>query len=201
MAKTSRKTVKKGDATGHVSTRRSSEFSVEELSSDDIGYDADIEVVQPEYEDAESGNDEETRDDEGYESVDSEGQLAHRLRGLYCDPSMASSEMSVSQQSPRKGKKRMSKDMVEGTTNGLPRMARSDLEIMELSVHTDDIQPAKRQRKRLARSKTGERIVRLISKDRAENESRSGADSSTLASSPSPVEQPASPEPDMMDVT
>lgn len=170
---------------------------MEELSEDDIGYDGDIEVVKAEYDEAESGDEEYSHDGQGNESIDSEDQLSHRLRGLYCDPSMVSSE---TQPSPRKGKKRMSKEM-DGRRDAVPRQVRSELEVMELSAHTDDIQPAKRQKKRVARSKAGERTVRLISQDRAESDCRSAADSSPLAASPSPVERPASPEADMMDVT
>lgn len=168
----------------------SSHFFLEELSEDDIGYDADIEVVRPEYEDVESGNEDDAHEDEGYDSANPEDQLAQRLRGLYCDSSMASSD---TQQSPRRGRKRMSKDIEGSKAEGSVLMGRSELEVMELSVHTDDKQPAKRQKRRTARSRTGERIVRMISRDRAELATRSDAESSTLASSSSSIERQTTP--------
>lgn len=173
-----------------ASDRRSSEFSLEELSEDDVGYDADIEVVRPEYEDVDSGNDD-NHEEHGYDSETSEDHLADRLRGLYCDPSMVSSD---TQQSLKKGRKRMSKEMEGGKVKSSMQSGRSDLEILELSVHTDDKHPAKRQRNRLARSKTGERIVRLALQDRTENASKSGTDSSILASSPCLMEGMTTPE-------
>jgi len=175
--------------------RRSSQFSLEELSDDDIGYDADVEVVRPEYEDAESGNEDDTQHDEN--STDSEEHLAHRLRALYCDPNTVSSE---TQQSAKKGRKRMSKDMDGTKPRSTMRTSRSDIEIWELSVHTDDKHRAKRQRNRLARSRTGERIVQLIPQDGAENGLKSGTDSSNLAASLSIIEGPATSTSEMQDL-
>jgi len=175
--------------------RRSSQFSLEELSDDDIGYDADVEVVRPEYEDAESGNEDDTQHDEN--STDSEEHLAHRLRALYCDPNTVSSE---TQQSAKKGRKRMSKDMDGTKPRSTMRTSRSDIEIWELSVHTDDKRRAKRQRNRLARSRTGERIVQLIPQDGAENGLKSGTDSSNLAASLSIIEGPATSTSEMQDL-
>ena len=174
--------------------RRSSQFSLEELSDDDIGYDADVEVVRPEYEDAESGNEDDTPGDEN--STDSEEHLAHRLRALYCDPKTVS---SGTQQSTKKGRKRMSKDMEGTKAKSSVRNSRSDIEIWELSVHTDDKHRAKRQRNRLARSRTGERIVQLIPQHGAENGMKSGTDSSNLASSIM-VEVPATSTSEMQDL-
>lgn len=175
--------------------RRSSQFSLEELSDDDIGYDADVEVVRPEYEDAESGNEDDTQHDEN--STDSEEHLAHRLRALYCDPNTVSSE---TQQSAKKGRKRMSKDMDGTKPRSTMRTSRSDIEIWELSVHTDDKHRAKRQRNRLARSRTGERIVQLIPQDGAEDGLKSGTDSSNLAASLSMIEGPATSTSEMQDL-
>jgi hypothetical protein len=184
------------------SCHRSSGFTLEELSEDDIGYDADIEVVRPEYEDVESGNEDDHDGqedfDEGYDSQDPGEILADRLRGLYCDPKLVSTDAL---QSPKKGQKRMSRDMAGGRAEGPMLVGREDFEIMELSVHTDEKQAAKRQRKRLARSKTGERIVRLISQDRSENTSRCGAERSALASSSSSIEQTALPETEDLQMT
>jgi hypothetical protein len=178
-----------------VSRHRSSQFSLEELSEDDVGYDADIEVVRPDYEDAESGNEDDAQGDDS--SIDSEDHLADQLKGLYCDPNMVSSDP---QKSPQKGRKRMSKDM-EGTqfTSSMWN-GRSDMEILELSVHTDDNPPAKRQRNRLTGSKSGERIVRVISGEREEHEAKSGTESSTFVSSPSPIEGPATSTSEMQDL-
>ena len=175
--------------------RRSSQFSLEELSDDDIGYDADVEVVRPEYEDAESGNEDDTQHDEN--STDSEEHLAHRLRALYCDPNTVSSE---TQQSAKKGRKRLSKDMDGTKPRSTMRTSRSDIEIWELSVHTDDKHRAKRQRNRLARSRTGERIVQLIPQDGAEDGLKSGTDSSNLAASLSMIEGPATSTSEMQDL-
>lgn len=177
------------------SRRRSSQFSLEELSEDDVGYDADIEVVRPEYEDAESGNEDDVQGDDS--SADSEDHLADQLKGLYCDPNMVSSDP---QKSPQKGRKRMSKDMEGSKVTSSMRNGRSDMEILELSVHTDDNPPAKRQRNRLARSKAGERIVRLLSGEREDHGAMSGTESSTLASSPGLIEGPATSTSEMQDL-
>jgi hypothetical protein len=174
--------------------RRSGQFSLEELSDDDIGYDADVEVVRPEYEDAESGNEDDTQEDDN--STDSEEHLAHRLRALYCDPKTVS---SGTQQSTKKGRKRMSKDMEGTKTKSSMRTSRSEIEVWELSVHTDDKHPAKRQRNRLARSRTGDRIVQLIPQGGAENGMKSGTDSSNLASSIM-IEGPATSTSEMQDL-
>jgi hypothetical protein len=163
--------------------RRSSQFSLEELSDDDVGYDADVEVVRPEYEDAESVNEDDAQDDDS--SADSEDHLSHRLRGLYCDPTMVSSDAP---KSPRKGRKRMSKDMEGGKLVSSVRNGRSDLEILELSVHTDDKHPAKRQRSSLTSFKTAQRSARSALEEHEGNGLKSTTDSSTLASSPSPSE-------------
>ena len=177
---------------------RPSHFSLEELSEDDIGYDGDIEVVRPEYEDAESGSEDGAHEDEGYDSADSEDQLAYRLRGLFCDPNTPSNS---NKHSPKRGRKRMSVEM-EPTADSALRLGRSDIEIMELCVHTDDNQPTKRRKK--ARSKAGERTVRLLSLDRADNATTSRAESPALGSSPRSNEYlPTHEESDeeMMDVT
>lgn len=163
------------------SRRQSNHFSLEELSEDDIGYDADIEVVRPEYEDAESSNEDDAQDDDS--STNSEDRLAHRLRGLYCDPNMVSSDP---EKNPKKGRKRMSKDMEGPKVMSSVRNGRADLEIMELSVNTDAKHPAKRQRNSLTRSKATKGDFPSISKKREETGVKS--DSSTLASSPNSTE-------------
>lgn len=123
----------------YLRNRSSDEFLIEELSPDDMGYDADIETIKPDkYEDVESESEGMVTPDKNWESIDEE--LAARMRQL------GKNQLSPVRSSSNRGRKRMSIEMADGDTL-LGGPCSPDIEIHEVVDNTAP-SPAKRRRKK-----------------------------------------------------
>jgi hypothetical protein len=132
--------------------RKSSDgFTVEEITTDDNGYDGDIEVLRPDqYEEPES----DFEDDPAMKNFwpDTDEDLASKLRRLSCEPK------SQHQQYDR-GRKRLSSQMdEEGTQLDRHRHRHSDLEVLEIIDDQRPQRPPSKRRK--GRTPLGQRVAK-----------------------------------------
>lgn len=136
-------------------SRRSSRatLSVEELTPDDMGYDADIETLQPnEYEDADSEVEANLNEmvHPGSKSLmwpDVDGELAGQMRQLSWRQTKPTSRL----------KSKHNRDLKSGDGHSLPTHLnqygkRPELDIAEVMEGQETLPPTKRRRKRSARS-------------------------------------------------
>ncbi len=127
----------------------SDDFSIEEISADDMGYDGDVEVLHPDqYEEPES-------DFEDHQALnklwpDTDDELASKLRRLSCErgPKVAQREVID------RGRKRLSKEMDEEEK---PTAGRTEFEVSEIVDGQAAQPPAKRRRQRSGKTPLGHR--------------------------------------------
>lgn len=120
-------------------------LSVQELSPDDMGYDADVEVLRPnEYEEADSDPDDSLPI--GFKRIlwpDDDEELATKMRRLSWRQAKPIPRASSENDRPRNSKP---KDMRSRSLNQHGK--RTELEISEMADAQDSLPPAKRRRKR-----------------------------------------------------
>lgn len=120
----------------------SDELYVEELSPDDIGYDADAEVLRPDqYEEIDSDFEDDKTLPNRWPSTDEE--LARKLGLLACDPEPTESSHPDENEA---GRKRRSKEMENETPP--TREAHADFEVTEMVDGQAEQRPTKKRRKR-----------------------------------------------------
>jgi hypothetical protein len=155
---------------------------IEELSKEDMGYDADVEIVKPDqYEEPESETDGE-EENAGQDSEAMENQLAVRLRKLSCDIDHQEQEQQRSPVGDGRSRKRMSKEM-QGDP-GSSQLHLSDFEVTELIDELEHGPPAKRRQRRSLRKTTDRGLGRfydLMDYESSNSIIDSGADSPSSA--------------------
>lgn len=138
--------------------RKSSDFLIQEVPDDEIGYDADVEVLKPdEYEELES-----ERSDDAANSVESAGRpgddLVERMKSLSCN---SDTRIPLHDADSSRGRKRRSKDafgaFAADTSTG---HSESQLEVIEVGDDQDSRPRLKRARHRSRRSKLADDLVR-----------------------------------------
>ncbi|KAJ9655933.1 hypothetical protein H2198_005281 [Neophaeococcomyces mojaviensis] len=123
----------------------SSEISIEELSPDDMGYDADVEALQPDqYEEADSEPEETSTPKKKFPSIDEE--LSARMKHLGKNTSGTNSPYDGN--SMRGRKRRIVHQNSNSDQLGHGHAPTSELEVMEILDRSAISPPAKRRRKR-----------------------------------------------------
>lgn len=134
----------------------SDDYSVEEISPDDMGYDGDIEVLRPDQ----------------YEEPDSDIEDDHALRRLWpdTDDELASRFSKLrrlsSERQPRtdrqdhvdRGRKRLSREMDDEEEG--PPVGHTEIEVSELVDGQAEQPPLKRRKKRSGQTPLGRRVVK-----------------------------------------
>lgn len=131
----------------------SDDFSIEEISADDMGYDADVEVLQPDqYEDLES----DFEDDHALRKLwpDTEDELASRLRRLSCERE----PKNARREDIGRGRKRLSKEMDDEEEK--PTAGCTEIEVSEIVDGQAAPPPTKRIKKRSGKTPLGHRVVK-----------------------------------------
>ncbi|KAL2441755.1 hypothetical protein ABEF95_016482 [Exophiala dermatitidis] len=128
-------------------------FSIEELSTDDMGYDGDVEVLHPdEYEEPES----DSGDNKSLWRVwpDTDDELAGRLRRLSWEP-----HGSIITAPCRTRHKRTSQEM-EDVHDGSPLGKRTVIEVSEVLDAKSGQPPLKRRKKRISKQSIAHRLMK-----------------------------------------
>lgn len=182
---------------------------VEEISDgDDAGYDADIEVLQPDqYEDAEDS--ESTSDDENpedhtkpeSENSDSDICLVKRMEHLDCNPE-DSRDFSKPDRTARGQKRRSTEsETLHRHARNSRRPSHVELEVTELFQESDTRPPAKRRRRRSMRFRTElDRLSDSLRSTTDESE-RQGRPQVKGTSSSAPGLSPSLPANDAMEIS
>jgi len=167
----------------------SDDYSIEEISADDMGYDADVEVLHPDqYEEPES----EFEDDQALRRLwpDTDDELSSRLRRLSCErePKMAQRE------DLHGGRKRLSAEMDDEGESAA--RVNTEIEVSEL-VDGQAAQPPTKRRKRSGKTPLGHRVVRKQAHEAWTDSSDKSEDaaivSSNSYSTPEATNTPSSP--------
>ena len=123
----------------------SDEISIEELFPDDMGYDADVEALQPDqYEEAESEPEDTGTPRKKFPSIDED--LAARMKHL--GNSASEAHNPTGPDSTRGRKRRLVQQDDNSDELGPGHAATSELEVMEVLDRSARSPPAKRRRKR-----------------------------------------------------
>lgn len=177
-------------------------FSIEELSGDEIGYDGDIEIVQPDqYEEPES-------DQEGFapamvashEYTYWQCKLAEKMKALDCNSDTNDSQDFLDRPPSRKRRSREAAHNFKADNGGLD--SPEGLEIIELVNSRETAPHPKRLRRKSHRARPAEKAVPRFANVRDEAfqtpDSASAAMASAEESMNSPLEH--TPTDDAMDV-
>lgn len=177
----------------------SDELSIEEISPDDMGYDADVEVIKPDnYEEAESDFEDASTPQEDWTSVDEE--LAARMTQLGRERLMPFS------QSTGRGRKRRSVE-IEDDENLLWVPLSPEVEEQQTIDVSNHPSPAKRRRKRSKRPHSAQEAVRSNGEMWTDSSNKAGPKrrvQQDASNSSTPSEQAAATngeDDDTMDVT
>lgn len=135
------------------------ELLVEEVTSDDMGYDGDVEVLRPDNCEEVESDFEDTQPQKRLEWPDPEEELARKLTGLRCDPPSPNS----SKPDPAdRGTKRESvaMDYEDTRTRSRPHVTKPELEVSELFEGQVEQPPQKRRKKRNSQQTMAHRLIR-----------------------------------------
>ncbi|KAK6379036.1 hypothetical protein LTS17_006739 [Exophiala oligosperma] len=175
-------------------------LQIEELSPDDMAYDGDTEVVQPDqYEDIDS----DFEDDRALRKLwpDTDDELAGRLRRLSCD---ARNHTLKGHGDETRGQKRQSREM--DPENESSARKRTEIEVLEVVDGQPEQRPIKRRRKRVVKPNMAHRVLKKQAGENWTDSSEKTDDQEVMESSNSATPAPASPAPmdrneDAMDIS
>ncbi|KAJ9611124.1 hypothetical protein H2200_004307 [Cladophialophora chaetospira] len=168
----------------------SDDFSVEEISADDMGYDGDIEVLHPDqYEEPES----DFEDEHALKRLwpDTDDELASRLRRLSCERQ----PKNRPQEDIDRGRKRDSKEMNDEEDK--PMAGRTEIEVSELLDEQAAPPPSKRRKRRSGKTPLGHRVVKKQAHeawtDSSDKTEEAAIESSNDQSTPEVTNTPSTP--------
>jgi hypothetical protein len=180
---------------GSHAKRLISDLTIHDISNDEVGYDADVEVLKPDaYEEPESDRSE----DEALNPCDDgdrwKEELVKHMASLNCN---AETRNTSNDDNSSRGRKRKSKDAF-GPPNGQASNAlpQSQIEVTEVADDQQSRPRPKRARRRLRRTETGEKFVHKLpdsetelEEQRANSEAVRDSREDCLASESSPTER------------
>lgn len=135
------------------------ELLVEEVTSDDMGYDGDVEVLRPDNCEEVESDFEDAQPQRRLEWPDPEEELARKLTGLRCDPpSPNSSKLDPADRGTKRESVAM--DYEDARPRSRPHVTKSELEVSELLEGQGEQPPQKRRKKRSSQQIMAHRLIR-----------------------------------------